>query len=97
MHLSFIILHALGLAFMLKALEILYVIFPPFIWVKENIFSKLPQGFRTVLYECVFCMTSLYGTIFILLFYVTLPIEYTDIKDFILIYLISIGILTQLK
>ncbi len=97
MHLSFIILHALGIALMLKAIDMLFIIYPPFIWVKENILSKLPQVMRTVLYECVFCMTSFYGTLFIAIFYATLPITFSDIKDFVLIYLLSIGILTQLR
>ena len=97
MHITFIIFHGLAIALMLKALEILFVIYPPFIWVKEKLFSKLPQFFRTILYECIFCMTSIYGTIFILIFHVTLPIELSDIKDYILMYLFSIGILTQLK
>lgn len=97
MHILYIILHALSIALMLKAFEILFIIYPPFVWVKENILSKLPQVLRTILYECIFCMTSFYGTLFILLFYVTLPIEWSDVKDYILIYLFSIGILTQLK
>lgn len=97
MHILYIILHALSIALMLKAFEMLFIIYPPFIWVREKLLSRLPQFLRTILYECVFCMTAFYGTLFILLFYATLPIGWVDAKEFILIYLLSIGILTQLK